>query len=104
MQKPSPNGILAALDNIDPLFLDSPLRASAELDAILGAVVQFKDETANPIRSFKGRGACNYVFGLGAERPLVCGSAGNFGQGMAWAARDRGVPLTVFAAVDAVDT
>jgi threonine dehydratase len=30
--------------------------------------------------------------------PIVCASAGNFGQGMAYAARQHGVGLTVFAA------
>jgi len=33
-----------------------------------------------------------------ASAPLVCASAGNFGQGMAYAARNRGLPLVVFAA------
>jgi threonine dehydratase len=61
-----------------------------------------KVESVNPIRSFKGRGADYLLDRLG--RPpsgLVCASAGNFGQGMAYAARKRGVKLTVFAAVSA---
>lgn len=32
---------------------------------------------------------------------MVCASAGNFGQGMAYAARKRGIPLVVFAAESA---
>jgi threonine dehydratase len=32
---------------------------------------------------------------------LLCASAGNFGQAMAYAARKRGVPLTIFASVQA---
>ena len=59
----------------------------------------FKDETANPIRSFKGRGADFLVSSLpDSSATLVCASAGNFGQGMAYAARKRKLPVIVFAA------
>jgi threonine dehydratase len=58
-----------------------------------------KVETVNPIRSFKGRGTDFLVSGLPAgSPPMVCASAGNFGQGMAFAARKRNIPLVVFAA------
>jgi threonine dehydratase len=61
-----------------------------------------KVECVNPIRSFKGRGTDYLLHRLG-PRPggLVCASAGNFGQGMAYAARKQGDSLTVFAAVSA---
>ena len=61
-----------------------------------------KLEVANPIRSFKGRGATWFLSTL-VERPsrLVTASAGNFGQGLAFAARDRGLPVTIFAATAA---
>ena len=53
--------------------------------------------SVNPVRSFKGRGAEYLLHRLGPQPAgLVCASAGNFGQGMAYAARGRGVPLTVF--------
>jgi threonine dehydratase len=61
-----------------------------------------KVETVNPIRNFKGRGTDFLVAGLPAGSPtLVCASAGNFGQGMAYAARKRGLHLIVFAAESA---
>ncbi len=97
-----PRQIEAAVERIDPVFLNMPLLRSAELDRRFGAELLFKDETANPIRSFKGRGAGNFVARLDAATGLVCASAGNFGQGMAWAARRRGMQLTVFASVNAV--
>jgi threonine dehydratase len=64
--------------------------------------VVLKVETVNPIRSFKGRGA-DYLLHRVESQPagFVCASAGNFGQGMAYAARKRGMRLTVFAAVTA---
>ncbi|HSA56864.1 MAG TPA: pyridoxal-phosphate dependent enzyme, partial [Gemmatimonadaceae bacterium] len=52
--------------------------------------------------SFKGRGADFFLHELNPlpER-LVCASAGNFGQGLAHAARRRGVACEVFASVTA---
>jgi threonine dehydratase len=56
-------------------------------------------ETVNPIRSFKGRGTDFFAAQLPADSPpLVCASAGNFGQGLAHAARRHGLRLVVFAA------
>jgi threonine dehydratase len=85
---------------IDSVFLDSPQFKSESLSAALGADVVLKVECVNPLRSFKGRGACYYTHlqkGRAPE-PWVCASAGNFGQGLAYAARAHGIPLLVFAA------
>jgi threonine dehydratase len=93
------NRILDASRHIDPLFLDSPVLTSATLDAALRCQLVAKDETANPIGSFKGRGT--ELFAALALQPgerLVCASAGNFGQGLARAATRRGHACTVFAA------
>lgn len=67
------------------------------------ARVTLKIERVNPIRSFKGGGACYYarLHETTALPPWVCASAGNFGQGLAYAARARGIPLLVFAAESA---
>ncbi len=86
---------------IDPTFRDSPKVEFPGLSQRLGASTLLKIETLNPIRSFKGRGCSYFVRGLHDTVPLVCASAGNFGQGLAYAARARGIPLTVFAAENA---
>lgn len=86
---------------IDPVFRDSPQLEFPALSARLGAATVFKVETLNPIRSFKGRGCSYLVHGMKARTPLVCASAGNFGQGLAYAARARGIGLTVYAAESA---
>jgi threonine dehydratase len=84
---------------IDPVFLDSPQYEVEVLGDELGLRLVCKVETQNPIRSFKGRGTDFLLHRLGDEvERLVCASAGNFGQGLAYAARKRNVPLTVFAA------
>src|SRR5918992_5605205 len=87
---------------IDPVFLGSPQYEAEALGDELGLRLVSKVETQNPIRSFKGRGTDYLLHRLGGEEGrLVCASAGNFGQGLAYAARKRGVPLTVFAAQSA---
>jgi threonine dehydratase len=93
--------IARAATAIDPVFLNTPQFLSEPLSEALGLRLVVKVETLNPIRSFKGRGAEWVVANLPAEARLVCASAGNFGQGMAYAARRRGRALTVFAATRA---
>ncbi|HYL75761.1 MAG TPA: pyridoxal-phosphate dependent enzyme [Bryobacteraceae bacterium] len=97
MTKISLEQIEKAARTIDPVFLHSPQFESETMGAELGMRAILKVETVNPIRSFKGRGADFFVSGLPTESPrLICASAGNFGQGMAYAARKRGFGLTVF--------
>lgn len=90
--------IEAAADAIDPAFLHTPQWVCEPLRDALGARIVLKAETLNPIRSFKGRGADWLVQNLPSGSALICASAGNFGQAMAYACRARGVPLTVYAA------
>jgi len=98
MRPPSAERIANAMSVIDPVFLHSPMLRGSPLDGVVGADVVLKVETLNPIRSFKGRGTELLVAGLTERRPLVCASAGNFGQGLARAAVRRGRDVTVFAA------
>jgi threonine dehydratase len=84
---------------IDQVFLHSPQFVSEPLSERLGVTTVLKVETVNPIRSFKGRGTDYLLHRLAVPGPgLVCASAGNFGQGMAYACRKRGIRLTVYAA------
>src|SRR5918997_601131 len=90
--------VAEAETTIDPVFLNSPQFLVEHLSQQLGLRLVCKVEVVNPIRSFKGRGTDYFVQRLGADRtPLVCASAGNFGQGLAYAARKRDIPLHVFA-------
>ncbi|MDT7798420.1 MAG: threonine dehydratase [Actinomycetota bacterium] len=91
--------IEAARGVIDPVFLDSPLYPCDALGRALGCRVSVKLETANPVRSFKGRGTELVVDGLAGrgERAAVCASAGNLGQALAWSAQGRDVAVTVVA-------
>jgi threonine dehydratase len=91
--------IRAARRVIDPVFLDTPLYRCEALEPVLGCAVSVKLETANPVRSFKGRGT-ELVASLlagGGQRAVVCASAGNLGQALAWSGRSRGLDVTVVA-------
>ncbi|MCX5422017.1 threonine/serine dehydratase [Streptomyces sp. NBC_00078] len=91
--------IRAARRVIDPIFLDTPLYRCEAMEPGLGCAVSVKLETANPVRSFKGRGT-ELVAGLlaGQGSPAaVCASAGNLGQALAWSGRGRGLDVTVVA-------
>ena len=91
--------IRAARRVIDPVFLDTPLYRCEALEPGLGCAVSIKLETANPVRSFKARGT-EVVASLLPEsgpRGVVCASAGNLGQALAWSGRGRGLEVTVVA-------
>ncbi|SES08057.1 threonine dehydratase [Lentzea xinjiangensis] len=95
--------IRAARRTIDPVYLDTPMYRCDALGRRLGCTVSIKLETANPVRSFKARGT-ELVAGLLAEQgrtAVVCASAGNLGQALAWSGRRRGLGVTVVASVRA---
>ena len=95
--------VRGAVDAIDPVFLDTPALPCAPLGEALGCAVTLKVETLNPVRSFKGRGT-ETVAALarrrGASR-VVCASAGNLGQALAYSGSRRGLEVTVVAAATA---
>ena len=62
------------------------------------AEIYLKLENLQPINSFKIRGATNAVMLAPASaraRGLVTASAGNMAQGVAWTARELGIPATI---------
>ena len=62
------------------------------------AEIYLKCENLQPVNSFKIRGATNAVMLAPAEeraKGLVTASAGNMAQGVAWTARELGLPATI---------
>lgn len=96
----SPARIAAAVERIDPVFLDTPQFVSRELSAALRREVVIKNETVTPIGSFKGRGTWLLAKQLDPAQVWVCATAGNFGQGLAYAARARGATVEAFVSAD----
>jgi threonine dehydratase len=71
------------------------------------AEIYLKLENLQPIGSFKIRGATNAMAHMspGAlNRGVLTASAGNMAQGVAWRARELGIPCTVVAPDTAPDT
>jgi threonine dehydratase len=103
----SADAIHSSHGRIPAAFRNMPQFVSEQLTERFGAPVVVKVESANPIGCFKGRGTWLAVAELasagavGEELGLVVASAGNFGQGVAYAARAHRIPLIVFAATTA---
>jgi threonine dehydratase len=93
--------ILVARDRIDPVFLDTPQYECEPLGTALGCRVVLKVETLNPVRSFKGRGTETVLARLHDAGAVVCASAGNLGQALAFGGRRRGIGVTVVASAAA---
>ena len=71
------------------------------------AEIYLKLENLQPIGSFKIRGAANAMSHLTREmldRGVLTASAGNMAQGVAWRARELGIPCTVITPQTAPET
>ncbi|MFR9806329.1 threonine ammonia-lyase IlvA [Pseudonocardia sp. RS010] len=77
----------------------SPLQISARLSDAVGGEVWLKREDLQPVRSYKIRGAYNLIAQLAPEeraRGVVCASAGNHAQGVAFACARLHVAARVY--------
>ena len=78
----------------------TPQYAWPLLGARLGAQVWVKHENHTPTGAFKVRGGLTYVEAMRRERPhvraLVTATRGNHGQSIAFAARQHGMPVTIY--------
>jgi threonine dehydratase len=88
--------IEAARDRIADIALRTPLVRLRLDDA--PAEIHLKLETLQPINSFKIRGAANAIRSAPPDlrqHGLLTASAGNMAQGVAWVARELGLPATI---------
>lgn len=92
-----------ALEQMRALFPPTPLQLNAHLSARYGARIWLKREDLSPVRSYKIRGAFNFLrkaLGRDPSQALfVCASAGNHAQGFAYACRHFGRRGVVFMPV-----
>ena len=93
----------AACEAMRGLFPETPLQLNEHLSARYGAEIYLKREDLSPVRSYKIRGAFNFMRKVLARedgaRRFVCASAGNHAQGFAFVCRHFGVPGVVFMPV-----
>ncbi len=102
---PSLEDIRAARQAIAGAAIRTPLVRLNVFDA--PAEIFLKLENLQPIGSFKIRGASNamaHIARESLERGVVTASAGNMAQGVAWRARELGIPCTVIAPSTAPET
>ncbi len=89
----------AAAERLRPVIGPSPLQLSPRLSEAVGGEVWLKREDLQPVRSYKIRGAYNLIAQLdeaACERGVVCASAGNHAQGVAFAGARLGVTARVY--------
>jgi threonine dehydratase len=94
----------AARERLAGVARETPLYPTETFSRLSGRQVFLKAENLQRTGSFKIRGAYNTIATLGeAERRagVVAASAGNHGQAVAWAAREAGIPATIFMPQDA---
>jgi threonine dehydratase len=78
--------------------IESPLEEAPRLSRRLDNRILLKREDLQAVFSFKLRGSYNKISHLSesaARRGVICASAGNHAQGVALAARKRGVPAVI---------
>lgn len=86
--KPEITAVQEAADRISKVAVKTPLSESFTYSKRFGARVFLKREDLQQVRSYKIRGAYNKIAGLSAEqlqKGVICASAGNHAQGVAFA-------------------
>ena len=101
---PTLREIKEARERLTGVARQTPVFRSETFSRLAGRDVQLKAEGLQRTGAFKIRGAFNKISTLTeAERAagVVAASAGNHGQAVAWAAREAGIPATVYMPQDA---
>jgi threonine dehydratase len=89
---------------LDGVARVTPVYSSETFSRLAERTVWLKAETLQRTGAFKIRGAYNKISSLAGRdggAGVVAASAGNHGQAVAWAAREVGVPATIFVPQDA---
>ncbi|MDD3744435.1 MAG: threonine ammonia-lyase, partial [Lentimicrobiaceae bacterium] len=99
---PNFSDIIAAQSVLRNVIKETPLERSKSFSSMSGAEVFLKLENLQTTGSFKVRGAYYKIANLTQEersKGVLCASAGNHAQGVAYAASALGVKSTVFMPV-----
>lgn len=91
--------IYEARETLKGIALHTPLTRNTNLSEEFAAQVYLKREDLQPVRSYKLRGAYNKIASLSdadRSRGVVCASAGNHAQGVAYACRKLNISAVIF--------
>lgn len=94
--------VYQARERIKDVALHTPLMKNENLSDEFSAQVFLKREDLQPVRSYKLRGAYNKIVSLSEEeksKGVVCASAGNHAQGVAYACNKLDIKATIFMPV-----
>ncbi len=93
-------GVFDASENIKHVVKVTPLQESRRLSKDWNSKIYLKREDLQPVRSYKLRGAYNKIKNLFAEgkttKGVVCASAGNHAQGVAFACHELQIQGVIF--------
>ncbi|WP_234736040.1 threonine ammonia-lyase IlvA [Tellurirhabdus bombi] len=96
---PEVDNIYLAAERLRNVAAHTPLQENLSLSERYGATIFLKREDLQVVRSYKIRGAYNKMASLPAEalsKGVVCASAGNHAQGVAYACRKMAVKGIIF--------
>lgn len=96
---PTGTDVVLAAQVLGAKVRHTPLERSARLSHKIGRDVYLKREDIQVGRSYKVRGAYNFISSLAPEdaaRGVVCASAGNHAQGVAYACKQLNIHGTIF--------
>ncbi|MCV9388931.1 threonine ammonia-lyase IlvA [Reichenbachiella ulvae] len=99
MEKPTLVGVMKAGKGLEGVAVHTPLVTNMNYSERYGAKVEFKREDLQVVRSYKLRGAYNKIANLEASeqsKGIVCASAGNHAQGVAYSCQMLGIKGTIF--------
>ncbi|MCP2035620.1 threonine dehydratase [Planomicrobium sp. HSC-17F08] len=91
--------IMVANQALKDIIVKTPLQRNEILSARYGCNVFLKREDQQLVRSFKLRGAYNFISSMTMEersRGVVCASAGNHAQGVAYSCKALGIEGKIF--------
>jgi len=91
-----------AADTLSGIVLKTPLQFHKKLSEKFGAQIYLKREDLQVVRSYKLRGAYNLIQSLSEDqrrRGVVCASAGNHAQGVAFACNHLGIKGRIYMPV-----
>lgn len=97
--KVSVEEIMVANQVLKDVVIKTPLQRNEILSARYGCNVYLKREDLQVVRSFKLRGAYNFIHNLTMEersKGIVCASAGNHAQGVAYSCFTLGIEGKIF--------
>ena len=96
---PDLDNIYRAAERLRDVAVHTPLQENTNLSDRYGANIYLKREDLQVVRSYKIRGAYNKMASLSADalaKGVVCASAGNHAQGLAYACRKMTVRGIIF--------